>query len=455
MRVGINGATAHKTATGCERYLFELLTHLCEVGREHEYTVYTKAPVFEGRLPGANVSERTFAYTSEMILADFLREGGAHEVDVYHMTWFGDVFNDFLPLRLAPASVLTVHDLRLFRCGSYFPSEEMYAMHRQRCQRMIEAADMIIADSEHTRMDILKTFDVEPERVRTVLLGANTCLRTISDNKAIENVRAKYGLNKPYLFYLATDYPHKNHKNLLLAFHHLISARQLDAQLVFAGARFYLKDIPLLEELIRSLRVSNRLVWLEHIDDRELGALYQGAELFVYPSLDEGFGLPLLEAMACGTPVASSRAASLPEVGGNAAIYFDPLDVRDMVEVIERALRDENLRRELVDRGHRRCSELTWEKTAEQTLGVYVEAAQMAKKSRPETGSSDNAVMRGILREVMEDCLGFEKNYLNLVKANEEKDRYLEMILNSRSVRYYGALRDAARRILAWGSNRG
>ncbi|GAB4339675.1 MAG: glycosyltransferase family 1 protein [Candidatus Abyssubacteria bacterium] len=454
MRVGINGATAHRPATGCERYLFELLTHLCKVGREHEYTVYTKAPVFTGRLPGANVQERTCAYTSEMILTDFLREGGP-EVDVYHMTWFGDVFNDFLPLRLAPASVLTVHDLMQYRYRSYFSDESLHAMHRARCKRMIGAADMIIAVSEYTRTDILRNFDVDPEKVRTVLEGASTRLSNMTDDESIQKVRTKYGLSKPYLFYLATDYPHKNHKNLLLAFHHLVSERQRDVQLVFAGARFYLKGIPLLEELTRNLQRSNRLIRLEHVDDGELAVLYHGAELFVYPSLDEGFGLPLLEAMACGTPVASSRAASLPEVGGDAAVYFDPLDVRDMVEVIERALHDTNLRRELVDRGHRRCSELTWEKTAEQTLAVYADAQGMAKKCRSPLDPAADAATRNILSEVMNDCLGFEKNYLNLVKANEEKDRYLDMILNSRSVRYYGKLRDVARKILAMTRDRG
>jgi glycosyltransferase involved in cell wall biosynthesis len=378
VKISIDGSLLHRKVTGSERYTHNLFSNLTSVGPENEYTIYTRSPVYSPGELAENAFERAFSLKRKMILSDFLWRNGP-KTDLYHMTWFGDHYIDLLPLCLSPISALTVLDLMLFRYPSYFPTEAEHKEYQRRCRLAIGMADAIIAISEHTKSDILSNFDVKPARVSVVPLGVDTRSCELGANEAVDKVKAKYGLRKPFILYVATDYPHKNHKNLIKAFHHLVREKKISAQLVFVGTQYYNRNEAELRKLIADCALDDDVIWLDHVEDSELNALYNGSNLFVYPSLDEGFGLPILEAMACGTPVAASRAASIPEVAGDAALLFDPTDISDISNSIETLWNNQRLRRELVERGHERCAELTWEKSAEKTLAVYREAKEMGK----------------------------------------------------------------------------
>lgn len=164
-------------------------------------------------------------------------------------------------------------------------------------------------------------------------------------------------LNRPYLLYVGNDLPHKNLKRLILAFKKLVREHHLDYQLVLV--------------IGRKLKIKNNIIFTGFIDDKELDRLYRSAALYVFPSLHEGFGLPPLEAMNRKIPVASSNATCLPEILGDAAIYFNPLDIDDMAEKIRRILSNDKIKKTLIQKGLKQIKKYSWQKMAEKTLGLY------------------------------------------------------------------------------------
>jgi glycosyltransferase involved in cell wall biosynthesis len=432
--------------TGSERYVHNIFSNLGHVGPENEYTIYTKHDVYNAGDLAENSRERVFRLKSDMVLSDFLQRG-TPEIDLFHMTWFGENFIDLLPLCLSPTSVLTVLDLMLFRYPSYFLDDAEHEDYQRHCRLAIDMADVIIAISNHTKSDILSNFNTEPAKVKVVPLGVDDRFCTLKERNPIEKVKARYGLKKPYLFYVATDYPHKNHDRLITAFLSLLKERKISVQLVLAGARYYSQRNPESQDTADSLQSANDLVWLEHIRDDELNALYNGADMFIYPSLDEGFGLPILEAMACGTPVAASNAASIPEVTGDAALLFDPTDISDIANSIETLLNDQQLRRKLVERGYRRCSELTWEESVKKTLAVYSEAMEI-RKSKHHPSLSANPYFQEMVREIVRAHMALEEKCADMAEALELKEKHLELVMGARSLRYYRKIRELLRRII-------
>lgn len=446
VKIGIDGSLLHRKVTGSERYIHNIFTNLGPLSPEDEYTIYTKEDVYNSGDLAENSRQRVFPLKSDMIVSDFLQQGKP-EIDLYHMTWFGDNYIDLLPLCLSPASVLTVLDIMLFRYKSYFHVEAEHGEYQRLCRLAIAMTDSIIAISNHTKSDILANFDVEPSKVKVVHLGIDDCFSTLKDRGPVEEVKARYGLKKPYILYVATDYPHKNHNRLIMAFHHLLKERKISAHLVLAGARYYLHNNPESQDIVDSLKGKNHLVWLEHIKDEELNALYNGADLFIYPSLDEGFGLPVLEAMACGTPVAASNATSIPEVVGDAALLFDPTDISDIANSIETLWNNQQLRRELIKRGYKRCAELTWKRSAEKTLEVYREAKEMGKSER-HPSLLTNPYLQTTMKEIVWAHMALEQKCIDLAEALELKEKHLQLVMGARSLRYYRRFRETLRRVI-------
>ena len=445
MKIGIDGRLLHRKVTGIERYVHNTFNGVCSAGPNNEYRIYTRHKVYKEEELPQNAVERSFGLKSDMLLKDFICEQGP-AVDLYHMTWFGDDFIDLLPLSMAPASVLTIHDLMIFRYPSYLRSADIHEGYMRRCRNAVSMADKIIAVSSHTKSDIVANFDIEPEKITVVLEGVDNRFGEDVKNDVLARVKKQYGLSKPFIFYVSTDYPHKNHNRLIMAFHHLLKERKISAQLVLAGARYYSQSNPESQDIVDSLQGENHLVWLEHIKDEELNALYNGADLFIYPSLDEGFGLPILEAMACGTPVAASNAASIPEVAGDAALLFDPTDISDIASSIETLWNNQQLRRELVERGYKRCAELTWKRSAEKTLEVYREAKEVGKSERHPSLLTD-PYLQTTLRETVRAHMALEQKCADLEEALELREKHLQVVMGARSLRYYRRFRETLRRV--------
>ena len=264
-----------------------------------------------------------------------------------------DVFfgaNYFLPRLLGAVArrrVVTVHDLTYKRFPELLQKETLESLERHMA-REIAVADAVICVSECTRQDLLAFYEVDPSRVFAIHSGVN---RPTANGQRRTN---------RYILFVSTIEPRKNLEVLLDAFERL----RYDGELVIVGKIGWKS-----ERIIPRLRTP-RVRHLDYLEPKALAELYAGAELFVFPSIYEGFGFPLLEAMAHGVPSIAARSSSLPEIGGDAALYFDPRDARELQSLMERALGDAALRDDLAARGRARAAQFDWARAAEQTLDV-------------------------------------------------------------------------------------
>ena len=273
-----------------------------------------------------------------------------------------------MPLRRVP-SVLTVHDL-IFRLFPRHHKRLNYWYLNAAMPLYCRRASAIIAVSQATRRDLVQAYGLDPAKITVVHEAAAPHFVPASPAR-VAQVRARYGLPEDYLLHVGTIEPRKNLSRLLEAIHALRQAGQ-DVRLVVVGGQgwLYADFFRRLEEL----GLGQAVQLPGYLPDADLPAVYSGARLVVVPSLYEGFGLPVLEAMACGAPVVCSRASSLPEVGGDAARYFNPDDVPAMADAILAVWRDAELRETLRRQGLARAAHFSWARAAEETLAVYAQA---------------------------------------------------------------------------------
>lgn len=271
-----------------------------------------------------------------------------------------------LPQR-AGRRVVTMHDLTALLFPRYHPHRRVFHQRRY-LTHSLQTADAVIAVSEATRADILRHFAVPPEKVTVIPLAAAPIFRRLDDRETGAGL-STYGLGPgSYLLYVGTLEPRKNLIRLLEAYA-LVRARAIELPLVLAGRPGW-GTRPIQTALARS-RWSRDIKVLGFVPDRDLPALYSGARLVVYPSLYEGFGLPVLEAMACGTPTVTSNTSSLAELAAGASLLVDPRDVEALAGAVTRLVQEPDLRAELSRRGLERAGGFTWEATAGKTLEVY------------------------------------------------------------------------------------
>ena len=279
-----------------------------------------------------------------------------------------------MPLRHTPC-VLTIHDL-VFRLFPHYHKPLNYAFLNLAMPLFVRRADHLIAVSHSTRQDVVRLYGVDPGKITVVYEAADPRFRP-QPVEEIRRVRRKYSLPERFILSLGTLEARKNYQRLIEA---LALLRQrcgtgewgLNAEewrLVIAGGKGWLYQ-PFFRRL-EELGLEREVILLGHVPDEDLPALYSAATLFVFPSLYEGFGLPPLEAMACGTPVVCSRASSLPEVGGRAARYVNPTSAEEMACAIHEVLRDEALRAEMGERGLEQANRFSWERAAQETMAVY------------------------------------------------------------------------------------
>jgi glycosyltransferase involved in cell wall biosynthesis len=280
-----------------------------------------------------------------------LRQLRRGDFDLFHPTYYDPYF---LPALGDRPFVLTVFDMVHELYPGLFKADDPT---RARKARLVPRAAGLIAISESTRRDLVRLLGVPPERVRVVHLAAPT----------LPAPRAPTGLPERYLLFVGQRGGYKNFLPFLSAVAPLLRAEQ-GLTLICAGGKVFSGAE---RAAIERERLGDRVLLHGSPDDAGLATLYRHALAFVYPSLYEGFGIPVLEAFACGCPAVVSRTSSFPEVGGDAAVYFDPEDPASMREAVARVAGDEQLRRELVARGARRASLFSWDRTATETLECY------------------------------------------------------------------------------------
>jgi glycosyltransferase involved in cell wall biosynthesis len=280
---------------------------------------------------------------------------------IYHATDFT------LPPVSAPTrTILTVHDLSFIHAPETAePSLRAYL--NAVVPRSVARADLILADSDSTRHDVIDAYGVPHDRIHTLYCGVEDTYQPIDDPLRLQAIRDKYAIGaRPFILSVGTVQPRKNYARLAEALHQL---GYEGVKLVIVGGKGWLEDE--LYQTVERLGMGQQVQFLGYVPDDDLPLLYNAARVFALPSLYEGFGLPPLEAMACGVPVVTSNVSSLPEVVGKAALLVDPYDIDAISDALDRALTDDSLRKTLITRGQIRAQSFSWQSAAQQLRQHY------------------------------------------------------------------------------------
>jgi glycosyltransferase involved in cell wall biosynthesis len=304
-----------------------------------------------------------YSVREQIELPRILRE---HRIDLLHSPHF------MLPLLSSCPAIVTIHDVIYLACKDDLPSWAGRMYYRGMMMASARRASRIITASEFSKADIVRRLKIDPAKIDVIYSAASPVFQPTKDKAQLDVVRAKYGIKKEYILYAGIYKPRKNHAGLLHAFQKL-KASGTGAQLVIAGQMN--EGESELRKLARELGIAEDVIFTGTVDDFELSALYCAARVYACPSLYEGFGFTVLEAMSCGAPVVCSPETSLPEVAGDAAVYADPRDPEKFAEALARVFSDDELRARLIAKGYKNCERFSWKKTAAQTIAVYESAA--------------------------------------------------------------------------------
>jgi glycosyltransferase involved in cell wall biosynthesis len=375
MKIGIDARMYSSAFTGIGRYVAELIAGLAQQDEQNEYVLFMRPEQAANfRLPARNfrVVAVTASHYSLAEQTSFLAALWRERLDLMHFTHFNT------PLLYTGRTVVTIHDLTLHRYGGRKLVSPLHRLaYHAVLRRAVSHAERILTVSRHTAHDLVSLLGTPSAKITTVYNGVGPEFRPTKNRKTLQaKLARKYKLTGDFLLYTGVWREHKNLPGLLRAVALLRSKYGWQGQLVITG-----RDDPLygpeLKALIQTLGLTNTIRFVGLVPERDLIALYQTARVFVFPSFYEGFGLPLLEAMACGTVVACSRTSSLPEVAGRGgAVFFDPAQPSDMARQIHRAWSDAVLRRRLATQGIRRAQQFRWETLASETLAAYRKAVK-------------------------------------------------------------------------------
>ncbi|MCG8431391.1 MAG: glycosyltransferase family 4 protein [Candidatus Omnitrophica bacterium] len=372
MRIAIDARNLnHANRSGLQVYVDYLLKSLAAIDKDNDYyLLYASLRRKARSMPGPQAGNFTRtvmrvpdkklpftdAFTDFVALPAMLAR---NRIAVYHAP-----AGYTLPRFTRAKRIFTIHDLRSLKI-----SDRTYPQDIRSLRRSAHVADVCITISEVSKKDIVEHLEVGPEKVRVVYNGVDEGFTPASE-EAVEEMRRRYGLTGDYLFSVGLV-PRKNIERLLKAFALLKERRELT--LVLAGAGSDGPWMELYQKLAVKSGIAHRVKFLGHIPHEDLPVIYSGCSCFVFPSLYEGFGLPVLEAMRCGAAVVTSGVSALPEVGGDAALYCDPYNPEDIAAQVRRVLDDRNLCRELIQKGAARSRQFSWEKMAREIISIYRE----------------------------------------------------------------------------------
>jgi glycosyltransferase involved in cell wall biosynthesis len=355
---------------GIGRYMKCLVEAVVECAPEHEYLLILPPGEEEAVVcTGTNVEKITpsLKYYSLREQVDLPRILRRKKIGLLHSPHFN------IPLIRVCPTVVTIHDVIYLACREDLPSLAGRMYYRAMMAAAVRRADRIITDSEYSRRDIQRFFKAKDDRLDVIYPGVDQSIRKNVDSVKLCEVKSRLGIVSPYLIYTGIYKLRKNHAGLLQAFKTFVD-RGGHAQLVIAGPMEDGEEM--LRRLARDLGVADRVVFTGFVDDRDLPALYSGASVYACPSLYEGFGFTVLEAMACGIPVVCSKETSLPEVAGAAALYADARNPQEFGNALYQVFSDQALRAMLVSKGTNNLQRFQWKHAAEQTLAVYEKAAR-------------------------------------------------------------------------------
>jgi glycosyltransferase involved in cell wall biosynthesis len=365
MRIAFDGTTLRPGRTGVGYYTEHLLHHLAEDEAKAEITVLSNRPLDTTRRLPAGVAVHASRWRAPRMLwmqtvaPRVLRQ---LQPDVAHFT------NGMVPLASPVPTVVTIHDMSLTIYPRYHPLRRV-VLNRPLVDAAARSAHAIITVSQSAKRDILRLYGVPPERVHVVHEAAAPSFCRVTDRAELDRVRQRYGLADRVILYVGTIEPRKNLPSLIEAFALRRKSGDLSHQLVCAGPYGWLsRDI---EERIDRLGIRRAMRFTGYVPFEDLPALYSLAEMFVFPSVYEGFGLPVVEAMACGTPVITGHVPALAEVAGGASEHAGNLDAASIGDALVALARSSDRRDELRACGLERARQFSWQRAARETLAVY------------------------------------------------------------------------------------
>jgi glycosyltransferase involved in cell wall biosynthesis len=364
MRIGIDIHTVGALQTGNETYIKNIVSNL---KTDHSlFLYYTNAR--REILPECNAHyRRVWPHNSLVrIPFSFPIALARDKIDVAHFQY---VVPPVSPCR----TVVMIHDISY----EFFP-EFFNPLSRKRMQMLIpfsaRKSSHVLTISEHSRREIIERYRIPEEKISVTHAGVSEIFRRIGDEALLDSRLQRFSLTNPFILAVGNLQPRKNIKRLVRVYAQLRHQEKIHQDLVLVGKMDY--NTHEIFDTIRQYKVEPFVKSTGYVNDEELVALYNRADIFVYPSLYEGFGLPLIESMACGTPVITSRVSSLPEVAGDAALYIDPESDDDLGRQLLQLSDDESLRRSLIEKGKDRAESFSWEKAARKTLEGLEKACQ-------------------------------------------------------------------------------
>lgn len=356
LKIVIDARLLNDRLHGIARYLYEIIRHFRDFQLPHKFTLLSNNPIMIKTLELPHNFEIVPVKSKPFEIAEFT------EIPFLLKKIEGDLFHApsiSVPIKKIMPTVITVHDLIPYHFGGF--------VHKTYCKTVLKKAllysSKIMTDSQFVKNDLVSIFKCPPEKIKVVLCASTP----VSHNKAsTETLQKKYNIKPPFLFSLLNPRPHKNVKGLIEIYNTLRNKTENDVNLAI-GCR----KTPEMEALINASPYKNSIVLMDYLEEEELEALYSSCEVFVFPSLYEGFGLPPLEAMQRGSLVVSSNYASLPEVAGDGGILWNPKDIEGFAEQIIKLLNDKKLQEEYREKARKQCQAFSWKTCAQEVLTVY------------------------------------------------------------------------------------
>ncbi len=364
-RFGYNKTTNLPNRVGSSVYCFELLKNLAKIDVKNNYEIFLpQSPTND--LPKATdtwkyrilPSRKMWTITS--LSLNLLKD---RSLDVFFTP------THYLPIFAPKKSVVSILDVSYLYFPELFKKKDLIQL-KKWTSYSAKKSMKILTISESSKNDIIKEYGVKEEKVEVIYPGINKVSSSKYRVLSMDKLGKKFGINGKYILFVGTLQPRKNITRLIEAY----SKIETDVSLIIVGRRGWKY-----EEILNApekYNVKDKVLFLENVTDEELPVLYKNAEFFILPSLYEGFGIPVLEAMNYGTPVITSNVSSLPEAGGDAALYVDPNSVSDISEKMKKLLEDDNLKKQLIEKGKKQVEKFSWEKSTRETLAVLEEVGR-------------------------------------------------------------------------------
>lgn len=374
-KIGIDARMYGKAQSGIGNYIKQLTDHIFALDQKNDYYLFLLEPIFSQYQPPHQKIHKIKVTSHWYSLAEqtkFLWELNKYKLDLIHFPHFN------APVLYRRPRIVTIHDI----IPKFFPGHKQKSWLRKKAYELVLKTNLkksakIIADSEAAKKDLTEYFGVPEAKIAVINLGIESYFKKIENYAKIKELNNKYKISQPFIFFLSVWRNHKNFEGLISAFEILKSKGNFNYQLVLGGQED--PHYPNIRQKIEQSPFENDIVTPGFISDDELPLFYNAADLVAIPSFYEGFGLIGLEAMACGTPVVSSNATSLPEINGDAALYFDPKSPEQMAEQIYSVLTNFELKNQLIGKGFQQIKKYDWNTCAQNTSNLYNEILNTKK----------------------------------------------------------------------------